>query len=330
MKLYFIPLIFLCGCLAGYGIAKYIPLVSTSSTNLVSPVAPPPKPLAKYAFTSLQDYQSQSSPISLDNLMFSEADLNAYQAHFTTQTKNMSLQIMVPQSATPSAGFPVILLVRGFVDPSIYQTGIGTQNAARYFSSRGYVTISPDFLGFGDSDFPPIDAMEARLEKPAQLLDLIASLSNFSLVDLSRLGIWAHSNGGQIALSVLEITGQSIPTVLWAPVTKPFPYSMLYYTDEYQDGGKALRKVLADFELNYDVFDYSLDSHLDRLVGPIELHQGSLDDAVPQAWSDEFVEKVNQTTKKIKYFVYPASDHNLRPDWDTAVSRSYQFFEDSL
>lgn len=323
-KTLFSLLIFVAGVILGY----FFP--TPDPTSFVSPVAPTPKPLLQYTFASLSAYQPQASPIIIDSLTSTETDFSVYLAHFSTQSKKMSLQLMVPSQATPSAGFPAILMLRGFVDPSVYQTGVGTKNAARYFAARGFVTIAPDFLGFGASDNPPLDTMAARLEKPAQLLDLISSLNSLPVVNPDRLGIWGHSNGGQIALSLLEITQRPIPTVLWAPVTKPFPYSLLYYTDEYDDGGKALRKTLADFEVDYDVFDYSLDKYLDRLAGPIQLHQGGQDDAVPQFWSDEFVDVVNQPQQKIEYFTYPAADHNLQPNWSTAAERSYQFFTDKL
>ncbi len=329
--------IFIIGITLGFFITplKNQLVSSSTETELISPAAPTPKPLDKYSFNSLSAYTPASSPLILDEVMFEEPELTAYQGHFETQNKTMSFQLMVPTTATPSAGFPIILMIRGFVDPSIYETGIGTQNAARYFAARGFVTISPDFLGYGTSDDPALDVMEARLEKPAQLLDLIASLPTLRFIDPLRFGIWGHSNGGQIALSLLEITNSPTPTVLWAPVTKPFPYSLLYYTDEYDDGGKALRKVIADFEKDYDVFDFSLDKYIDQLVGPIQLHQGGSDDAVPIEWSNEFVEAVNQTDEPdkepiIEYFTYEAADHNLRPNWNTVVERSYQFYKDNL
>ena len=36
--------------------------------------------------------------------------------------------------------------------------------------------------------------------------------------------------------------------ILWAPVSKPFPYNILYYTDEAEDRGKWLRGEIAKFE----------------------------------------------------------------------------------
>ncbi len=44
--------------------------------------------------------------------------------------------------------FPIILMLRGYVDQEIYETGIGTKNAANYFSANGYITVAPDFLGY--------------------------------------------------------------------------------------------------------------------------------------------------------------------------------------
>ncbi len=316
-----------CGGLVGFGVAQFARI--PRDVPIIAP-APTPKPLLQYTFANLANYVPQSSLITLDKTMDQNEKVTVYLGSFTTGGKRMSMQIMVPQTATPSGGFPVILMNRGFVDPSQYQTGIGTKNAAKVFAAGGFVTVAPDFLGFGASDAAPEDTMAARLEKPQQLLDLIASLPSFTITNPMKLGLWGHSNGGQITLSLLEITQEPYPTVLWAPVTKPFPYSLLYYTDEYEDGGKALRQVIANFEKDYDVFDYSIDKFSDRLVGPIELHQGTADDAVPEKWSRAFTGTLKEKKIPITYYVYEGADHNLQPAWQTAVNRSLVFFKEFL
>jgi len=133
-------------------------------------------------------------------------------------------------------------------------------------------------------------------------------------------------NGGQVALSVLEITQQPYPTTLWAPVSKPFPYSILYYTDEFDDEGKALRHELAQFEKEYDVRRFSITDYLEQIKAPLQLHQGTADDAVPQAWSDELVERLEALELEADYFIYPGADHNLVGSWDTVVARDLAFF----
>jgi len=40
--------------------------------------------------------------------------------------------------------------------------------------------------------------------------------------------------------------------MLWNPVSKLFPYSILYYTDSFEDKGKALRASLAKLDKRPD------------------------------------------------------------------------------
>lgn len=315
----------------------YFIVRTLSPQTLVSPLSlhqpfptPTPKPLMQYTFSNLKKTAPFASQINRVAILNEQPEYVSYLFTFQTQGKTMSGQLNVPTTATPSAGFPVILMLRGFVDPSIYQTGVGTMNAAAVFAKNGYVTLAPDFLGYGSSDPPANGPIAERLEKPRHLLDLLASLPSLSVINPARVGVWAHSNGGQIALSLLEISGRSLPTTLWAPVTKPFPYSILYYTDESDDQGKELRRILAEFEQDYDVYDFSIDRYYDWLIAPLQLHQGTNDDAVPVEWSDEFVNKLKKINKDITYFIYPGSDHNLRPTWDTVITRDLAFFAEHL
>ena len=163
---------------------------------------------------------------------------------------------------------------------------------------------------------------------PTQLTNQPASTSaNLGgLINHGPISIWGHSNGGQIALTLLEATMGTYPTVLWAPVSKPFPYSVLYYTDESDDLGKLIRRELANFEEDYDVEQFSIHKYYDRVRAPIQLHQGTTDDAVPDKWSYELNKKLKEQEVDIDYLVYPGADHNLKPSWNTAVQKSLEFF----
>jgi dipeptidyl aminopeptidase/acylaminoacyl peptidase len=237
--------------------------------------------------------------------------------------------------------YPVIVLIRGYVDQNNYQTGVGTKRVGEELAKNGFITLAPDFLGYGESDNPSSDVFEERFQTYTTTLTLLASLKNLNsallnkgLTDIkadNQIGIWGHSNGGQIALSVLEIAGKNYPTVLWAPVSKPFPYSILYYTDEAEDQGKMLRQKLAQFESNYDVIKYSPNNYYSWIKAPLQIHQGLLDEAVPTAWSDKLVAALEKEKIKVEYCQYKDADHNLMPDgWVTAVDRSVKFFQTRL
>ncbi len=296
---------------------------------MLSPEAPflfVKKPLERYSFKSLRERVFAGSKVKLERILFKEDDYEAWLFKYEVEGKVVSGQMNVPVGVAPEKGWPVVVMLRGYVDQEIYETGVGTKNGASYFASNGYVTLAPDFLGFGESDMPPENVFHERFLRPVQVLELIASIKNLEKVDVGKISIWAHSNGGQVAMSVLEISGQEYPTSLWAPVSKPFPYSILYFTDEFDDQGKALRKVLAGFEAQYDVDEYNVVEYFDWIKAPIQIHQGTDDEAVPLEWSLELNEQLKLHDKQVELYIYEGADHNLVGGWGEAMKRSLEWF----
>jgi pimeloyl-ACP methyl ester carboxylesterase len=290
---------FLCG--------TYYPKVLGKQTTrwqqvpLTPPDPNPDQPLRKYSIQNLQTYQFQLSEVTLEKVMEKKPEYTSYLFSYKTLGKRMTGQVHIP-NGSPDQVFPVIVMVRGYVPPEEFTTGAGTRWQAAEFAKAGYVTVAPDFLGFGGSG-PAGPGWEERFEKPVNVIELIKSLRQHKhlefkqtafQIDPQQMGIWAHSNGGQITLSTLAGLGEPIPATLWAPVTAPFPYSVLYFSDEMDDGGRGMRSAVAGFERVYNVQEYSSTQYMSRLRGPLQLHQGALDDAVPLKWSDEFVQRVRK------------------------------------
>jgi dienelactone hydrolase len=305
------------------------------------------KPLAKYTFENLKKKFFLPSIITLGHIVDEDESIVSQMFYVNlretidgrSRQKKVSGLINVPKV---KGIYPIIVMFRGFVPKEVYTTGIGTKKAGEVFAQNGFITIAPDFLGYAESDNPSKSAIEERFQTYTTILTLLSSLVNLNTgldasysgkikADVSKVGIWGHSNGGQIALSILEITGKNYPTVLWAPVSKPFPYSILYFTDEFDDHGKALRKAVANFEKDYDIELYSPSNFYSWISAPIQIHQGTADDAVPLKWSDKLVEDLGKLGKDVTYFTYPNADHNLLPSgWTTAVQRSLDFYRGKL
>lgn len=322
-----------------------------SNTAIKSPLASE-KPLDKYTFANLKRIKPTAGQIILKESLKETENYISQSFYYKAGNKKVSGLLNVP---TVDGTYPVIIMLRGFVPKESYSTGIGTQRAGEFFAQNGFITLSPDFLGYGQSDNPSQNSIEERFQTYTTVLTLLTSLDNLNTgldarlpwpageanggqasysgkikADVSKVGIWGHSNGGQIALSILEITGKNYPTVLWAPVSKPFPYSILYYTDEFTDHGKALRKAVAEFEKDYDIELYSSNNFYSWINAPIEIHQGEQDDAVPLKWSDILVSDLKKLEKDVTYFTYSGADHNLLPGWETAVTRSINFYKEHL
>lgn len=305
----------------------YLYLSRETTGSTVSPIGQMfEKPFTKYSIEALGKREFQPSQIIVDETIATSSAYTVHLFHYLSEGKKVTGLAHLPTRPEPAEGFPVIVQFRGYVDRQKYTPGEGTKRSAQVFAQNGFISLAPDFLGYGGSDMPSDNIFEERFQTITAALTLLSSISSVSIADARRIGIWGHSNGGQIALMVLEATQKPYPTVLWAPVTKPFPYSILYYTDDAPDHGKFLRKKLSEFENEYDVENYSLTNYLERLAAPVQLHQGLSDEAVPKAWSDLFVHTLKEKQKDVVYFTYPATDHNMMPAWNTVVSRDIEFF----
>ncbi|MCB9812988.1 MAG: hypothetical protein H6772_01145 [Pseudomonadales bacterium] len=377
IKLGFFLLIVSVSCTTGFFISQYF---FSENSELISPFVSLQEnisyPLLTYSINNLRTRTYLPSNIKIEKLISKEDKFDSYLFSYITQGKRMTGQLNIPDiiTASPLQKHSVIIMIRGYVPEEIYTTGVGTKSAAAELANNGFITIAPDFFGYGESDPEPNDSWQTRFEKPILIIELIKSLeqngiprdlsentiSNDQNLKVDNIGIWAHSNGGQIALETLEILDQKIPTTLWAPVTAPFPYSVLYFGDELEDEGKEQRKWISMFEEKYDAFDFSLTKHLNFLQGPIQIQHGDADDAALIYWSQEFINKINlenkrreklslelesiknssSSTKKksmqnleeieISLQKYPDTNHNMIPSWNKAIAKDIQFFNKYL
>jgi len=292
-------------------------------------------PFKKYSIPNLRKSEFNGGKIIIDKEIKKYSSFTSYLYYSYDGGQKVSGLINIPNQ---EGKYPIAILIRGYVDKEIYTTGVGTQRVGEFLAENGFITIAPDFLGYGKSDKAAINGLEERFQTYTTMLELIASLENLDTAflkkeinitaNIDRVVLWSHSNGGHIALTILEITGKTFPTVLWAPVSKPFPYSILFYTDEYSDRGKYLRKLLADFEADYNIEKYNPANYYQWIKAPIQIHQGINDESVPLEWSDELYEQLKKLEKDVDYFTYENADHNLMPDgWALAAKQMLSFYK---
>jgi len=292
------------------------------------------RPLERYSIENLAKTDISRGKITIKEKLEEKETFDSYIFEFQFNPnldqktiKKTSGLINIPKGKST---FPLVIMIRGYVDPKIYKTGTGSKNMSYFLAEKGFITIAPDFLGYADSDREAENIFESRFQTYTTILSLIKSVEDIEKWDKKNIFIWGHSNGGQIALYTLEVLEKNIPTVLWAPVSKPFPYSILYYTDEAEDKGKFVRKELAKFEELYDVDKYSVTNYFNRINSSLLIIQGASDDAVPERWSKELSQKLEELGKKVKYQTYTGADHNLRPRWNEAAESTLEFFVKNL
>jgi len=329
------------------GLAIVLILIAENrQPGLISPLVPTslkPKPLEKYSFENLRKREYPGGEIKLEKVIKEEPSYTSWLFSFQSDGKRVTGMANLPATRSPKGEvWPVIIMLRGYADEEIYFTGLGTRKAADFFAENGFLTLAPDFLGFGESDWASADILEARFYRPVEVLNLLASIKTLpqarqnsqgdlgGQADSEKVAIWAHSNGGQIALSVLEIIQKPIPTTLWAPVTQGFPQSVLQYMGELDDQGKKVKAAIEEFLRLYDPELFSIDNYFADIQAPLQVHQGTADEYIQSEWTDEFVKTMEFLGKKVTYSKYSGNDHNFQQSWDLVVSRDLQFFQKNL
>ncbi len=289
----------------------------------------PERIYAQYSFEALSQKEYQGSKITQERQISKQDKYASWIFSYLSDNQKVTGQLNLPSK---KGKLPVVIMLRGYAEKEGYYTGSGTKKAAGFFAENGFITLAPDFLGYGGSDLETPDILLNRFKRPITILNLIASLKNLDQANLDQVFIWAHSNGGQIALSILGIGEFNYPTALWAPVTTGFPNCILHYIDK-DDLSPESEKVLqavANFETTYDPKLYSTTNYYNKIQAPIQLHQGGADPWIPVEWQQELVKNLKSLGKEINYHYYPKADHNLKPNWDTAIERDLQFFKSNL
>jgi len=292
------------------------------------------RPLDRYGFENLRKREYPGSKIKFEKIISEEKTYISWLFSYQSDGKRITGMANLPKVCDGflacQSKLPVVVMLRGYVDEKIYFTGLGTRKAAGVFAENGFLTLAPDFLGFGGSDSQSADILEARFYRPVEVLNLLSSIKNLPQANPKKIFLWGHSNGGQIALSVLEISQKAYPTVLWAPVTHGFPQAVFDYLGELDDQGLKVKEAIDKFLEEYNPEKYSVDNYFLDIQAPIQVHQGENDQLVKISWTDEFVAKMESLGKKIVYFKYPQNDHNLKQSWDLVVQRDIEFFRRNL
>ena len=313
--------------LLGVGVYLYVTNTQDRAATLSPLSLVKELPLEKYSILALRNRTFSPTQIYFDEIIATKSGYQAQLFHFDVDGKKATGLAHIPMTPE-SKKMPVIVQFRGFAPKETYTSGVGTQHSAEVYATNGYISLAPDQLGYGGSDMPGDETVfEERFQTYTSALQLLSSIQTIPFADPSHIYLWGHSNGGQIALTINTILGErGYPATLWAPVSKAFPYNILAYTDEFDDGGRALRRELSKFENDYDVDAFSFSNYIASLVSPIQIHQGEADIEVPVWWSDEFVETLRGQRTPIRYFTYPGMNHNMSGPWDTVVARDLEFF----
>lgn len=283
---------------------------------------------------SMRQRSYAGSEITIHQTLEPGANYNRYLASYRSDGLQIFALLTVPTAPQPSTGWPVIVFNHGYIPPALYSPTERYEAYVDALARNGYIVFRPDYRGHGDSDGDAHGAYGS----PAYTIDVlnaVASIKRYPAADAQRIGMWGHSMGGYIALRSMVITGDVRAGVIWAGVVASYAdmFALLDITNvPISERAREWRtQLIAEFGTpaeNPAFWDsISAHSYLTELSGPIQLHHGTGDTAVPFLFSLLLQQQLRSAGQTSEYFAYSGDDHNISENFPTAMQRSLDFFE---
>jgi dipeptidyl aminopeptidase/acylaminoacyl peptidase len=218
------------------------------------------------------------------------------------------------------------------------------------FARNGYVVFRPDYRGHGDSEGEPTSAY-GKPDYTVDVLNAVAAIVAYPGVDPERIGMWGHSMGGFITLRAMVVSDDVKAGVIWAGSVAPYPDLFAWWHQRFEVGPTPTPDptwtrpnwrptVIATYgspEENPEFWaSITPADHLADLSGPIQLHHGTADEAVPVAFSEDLYLRLTQLDPPTKHaqaselYVYSGDNHNISNSFAQAMQRSVEFFDRHL
>jgi dienelactone hydrolase len=161
----------------------------------------------------MQNYQSQ---LELLAVVEETAKYQAWQGQFIVEGHRENGLLVLPTGVADLGGWPVVILVHGYVDPVGYRTnGTPYHHWWQGLVERGKLAIFKiDLRGHDQSEGESVstyyDSGYVR-----DILYAYQALSNRPEINRQKIGLWSHSSAGNLVLRA-SVVAQNIPAVsIW-------------------------------------------------------------------------------------------------------------------
>ena len=304
------------------------PTLTATSTN-----TPTPTPtgdasiLAGYTIPGLRARPYLGGEIKIRAVLTTTQTFTRYYIDHPSDGLTITGVMQIPPGDGP---FPVVVLNHGYVPPSRYWSGADTWKAAEYLSSRGYLTVSSDFRGWGESD-EGVNFFRTGMLIDA--LNLVSSLPSVAQADVERVGMWGHSMGGGVTNKAITIDPRLKSAVLYAPVSG-FDFEILETWGPFEQPGASEELIWAynqallekDFQLLT-----SPNFFAELVTVPVQIHIGSADTTTPLVWSETIRDRLMNAGVEVEFFRYEGAGHSFEGEtWEVFMGRVADFFDRTL
>lgn len=309
------------------------------------------------------EYKSPLSIEGMENAVYENAaikvgkELNQNSSAITyeiTYNVNNTMQyglMSIPKSKRPENGYPVIIVIHGYVPLKRYSTENSYRRIFNYYSNSDFIVIKPDLRGHGRSaKGKNYNSKLSRLYYAEDVLQLTAGLKSLNNVDTNNIFLMGHSNGGDTSLRLMVSRPDLYKGAsLWAPVSVKLEESNFYYNaaGRHTFGINALLDPKAADLMKYEADiliegllkigisnrdEISYIDKLNRIKTPVVIRHADTDKVVPYYWSTDLINayKKSGNIAKFELINYPNDDHNLSKNYFKVLEEDLKWFKSIL
>jgi len=323
--------------------ASETPTASSTATATPTPTFTP-TPTATYHpmfILAMRQTEYPGSEIVIEEALDIGFNYDRYYAYYLSEGLKIYGLLTVPRGEMPEKGWPGIVFNHGYIPPNEYRT---TERYIAYvdqIARNGYVVFRIDYRGHDRSEGEASGAY-GDPGYTVDVLNALAALKNYPLVNPDRIGMWGHSMGGYLTLRAMVISPDVKVGVIWAGVVGS--YEDLVYN--WRRGPDPTPTPNANFSRRWRsrwIETYgspdenpefwnaiSANSYLDDISGPVQLHHGTADTSVPLAFSRTLFTQLTEAGKIVELYTYEGDNHNISVNFTTAMMRTIEFFDQYL
>lgn len=291
----------------------------------------------RLAHSSVEHLRQQAYPgstITIEQTLTPGDNYRRYLASYRSEELRINALLTLPEGEKPPGGWPVIVVNHGYTPPALYQTTSGYESHVDAFSRNGYIVLSPDYRGHGNSEGDAGGGYDAP-GYTIDVLNAVASIKRHPDAAPNRIGMWGHSLGGAVTLNAMVVGGDVKAGVVWAGVSGSYDELVALWEErqralpaQSRQLGNALFAMLGTPVENPLFWDaVSLERYLADLSGPLQLHHSSTDESIPVTFARTLAQQIEEAGQHVEYYEYGGDNHNLSANFDTAMTRSLAFFD---
>jgi len=260
------------------------------------------------------------------------SDYTRYAVTYRSGDLRISGIMNVPRGKGP---FPVLVLLHGYIDPAIYNTGQGLMREQDYLAREGYVALHIDYRGHAGSDPAPRAEQSLRLGYTVDAINAVHAVRRSTLpyLDGERVGFLGRSMGGGVVYNALVAQpGLVDAAVAFAPVSSNTVDNFNRWTrPERGDVASDIIREHGSPERNPDFWrDVSPRTFFDQITEPLLIHHGTSDDSCPYRWSRTSLRALEAAGVNARLLTYQGEEHAFGPQWPRSMRRTVAFLDRQL